>query len=92
MRYLCGEIGIPVSDPTHLGQDNKSAMIIVEEGGTFKQTKHLIGRIGYLRDCVNQGVLTLRFTPTRLMIADMLTKPVPRAVILRHAAAVGIGE
>lgn len=90
MRHLCKEMDIKASEPTMVGQDNKSSMIIVEQGGTFKRTKHLIGRMGYIRECIGTGVITLVYVPTKVMRADMLTKPMPKEELKRHMEGVGL--
>jgi hypothetical protein len=90
MRQLCKDLGIACTEPTMLAQDNRSAIIIVTQGGTFKRTKHMVGRIGFLKDQVEQRNAWLKYTPTKQMLADMLTKPVPKNTIRSHLKALGI--
>jgi hypothetical protein len=90
MRKLCEELGIPTDGPTTIAQDNKSAIIIVNQGGTFKRTKHMVGRISYLKQCIDDRNATMVYTSTRDMLADMLTKPLSREVIKRHNRALGV--
>jgi hypothetical protein len=90
MRKLCTELGIDIGGPSVMAQDNQSAIIIVNQGGTFKRTKHMVGRISYLKQCIDDGVVTLSFTRTKEMLADMLTKPVSYDTIKRHIKEFGI--
>jgi len=48
----------------------------------FKQTKHILRAAEFLRDHVLRAAVTLRHVPGRVMIADLLTKSVPRALFL----------
>jgi len=78
------------SGPSTLSQDNKSAVIIANNGGTFKRTKHMIGKMSYLKDRIRLGDLVLKYVPTRDMLADMFTKPATRDVMNRHTRRFGL--
>jgi hypothetical protein len=89
LRQLCADLGIKVSGPTPFAQDNKSAIIIMLKGGTFKRTKHMIGKMAYLRERIKMGDIHLHYVPTEDMLADMLTKPVSRETLRRHGSRFG---
>jgi len=89
MRLLCADLGIKVSGPTPFAQDNKSAIIIMLKGGSFKRTKHFIGKMAYLRERIKMRDIALYYVPTRDMLADMLTKPVSRDILRRHGSRFG---
>ena len=61
------------------------------QGGSFKRTKHLIGRQNFVRERVQNGDIVLAYLPTKDMPADILTKPVKRATLekLKHLLHVG---
>jgi hypothetical protein len=63
---------------------------VIQQGGTFKRTKHMIGRIGFLRDQLELGEARLVFTRTAYMLADMLTKPVSKDTIKKHLRDMGV--
>lgn len=91
MRYLCHELGIPVDGPTMIGQDNQSAMIIAANGGgSFKRTKHMVGKFGYLKERLDHGDAYLHYVSTKAMLADMFTKPVTKDILDRHCFLLGI--
>lgn len=47
LRAILRSYGISTDEPTEVEQDNQSAMMFLQKGGTFKRSKHLIGRLGY---------------------------------------------
>ncbi len=89
LRQLCADLGIKVSGPTPFAQDNKSAIIIMLKGGSFKRTKHMIGKMAYLKERIKMEDIKLHYVPTTDMLADMLTKPVPRETLRRHGSRFG---
>jgi len=80
-KLLLQGMGVPVSGPITLYQDNKSTIIMAVQGGTFQRTKHLIGRQSYIKERIEAGDIVLKFKSTKEMEADLLTKPLPRAVL-----------
>jgi hypothetical protein len=48
----------------------------------FKKTKHILRAAFLLRDLVAKGVLELRHVKGTRMMADILTKPTSRAVVV----------
>ena len=81
------------SHPVKVYQDNQSTIQLIERGRPgAEQSRHI--NIGYfwLNDLITRGLITLIYCPTKLMIADTLTKPVQgslftnlRDMLLGHA-------
>lgn len=79
--------------PIKVYRDNQSTIKLIERGRPgAEQSRHI--NIGYfwLNDLITRGLITLIYCPTKLMIADTLTKPVQgtlftslRDMLLRHA-------
>jgi len=62
--------------PAKVRQDNKSTMAMVEKGrSTSERTRHISVRYFFIKDRVDSGDLAIEYTPTKEMIADILTKP-----------------
>ena len=78
-RLLLQGMGVSFFGPIVLYQDNKNAIIMAVQGGTFQRTKHL--RQSYIRERIELGDIMLKFKPTKEMEADILTKPLPRSVL-----------
>jgi hypothetical protein len=56
-------------------QDNLSAIGIINNGGSFNRSKHMVARHGFVKQHVESGDIIFRHCPGDTMPADMLTKP-----------------
>ncbi len=58
-------------------QDNMSALLLEKNGriSSLKQTKHIKAKYFLIKDCYESGEIDLRYCPTDIMWADVLTKP-----------------
>jgi hypothetical protein len=62
--------------PATLYQDNTSAMKLAEKGmSTSERTRHVNIRYFFVKDRIDSGEIKLEYKPTKMMIADILTKP-----------------
>jgi hypothetical protein len=84
MRELLTELGHSQLGPTPIGQDNMSAVIIMENGGQFKRTKHMHVRFHLLLENVRNRVISFFRCPTDQHVADIGTKvhPAPKLLSL----------
>jgi hypothetical protein len=75
-RYFLLEQGYDV-DENILFQDNKSAMLLEQNGraSSSKRTKHINVRYYFVTDRIAKGELKVQWCPTVDMIADYMTKP-----------------
>jgi hypothetical protein len=75
IRNLLIELGYKIR-PTRVLQDNKST-ITVSNNGKFnsKKTKHIGVRYQFIKDEIDNSTVILDYCPTKLMVADALTKP-----------------
>jgi hypothetical protein len=76
--------GYTVHD-TVLYQDNKSAMLLEQNGraSSSKRTKHIHLRYFYVKDKVDAGTLHIEHCPTEDMLADYFTKPLQGSLFRR---------
>ena len=75
-RALMTELGFKQEGPSVLYQDNKSAIIMGNDGkGSFKNSKHMDVRFFFSKQFIDAETLKLTHCPTKIMVADILTKP-----------------
>ncbi|KAH9094955.1 hypothetical protein Ae201684P_004220 [Aphanomyces euteiches] len=58
--------------------DNQSAIAIAKNSGQHERTKHISTKYHFVRDNVEKEVIKLQYCPSKMMIADILTKAIPR--------------
>jgi hypothetical protein len=80
---LLRDLGVSKQKPITIFQDNQSTIIIAIQGPTFKRTKHLLGRESYIKERILNGDVVLKYLPTGIMTADLLTKPVKKSILLK---------
>ena len=72
--------------PITLAMDNKSAIIMAAKGVTFKNNKHLMNKYFLIMQGLKEKDIYLIYIPTKIMVADLLTKslPLPRILALQQ--------
>lgn len=75
LKKLLIDIGENVSSPVPTYEDNQSCIRLVENGKVEKRSKHIATKYFYVRDLQEQQQIVLKYCPTELMLADILTKP-----------------
>ena len=79
-RELFVDLMFALDGPTIIFTDSKSAIDMSYDPVAFKKTKHILRAAQFLRDLVAREVVLLRHVPGRVMLADLLTKAVARAI------------
>ena len=90
-RRLLSDLGFPQSKPTPLFSDNQSAIRLVQNPEFHKRTKHIDVVYHLIREIQARGEITLFYVPTRLQLADILTKALTPDLFqkLRNALSLG---
>ena len=78
IQQLCTELGIYSDEPMLIYEDNKAAIKMSENSSNSKRTIHLDRRAHFIRSQVNQHNLQLEYCPTKQMVADAMTKMLPK--------------
>ena len=91
VRQWLDEIGIPFTPPT-LHSDNTGAIDIAENDTLAKSSRHLDIKLFWLRDQVTKGFLQMTHCTTKDMIADILTKPLPRTQFEKLRPLLGVSS
>ena len=77
------DIGVSLNGPTVLTEDNQNPI-------AHARTKHIDIRYHYIHKAVNDGIIEVKYYPTKQMIADVLTKPLPRGQFENLRLAMGL--
>lgn len=78
LTHLLQELhALPPDRPTLLC-DNRSAIFLTQNPISHKRVKHIELDYHFLRELVTAGKLHARFIPTKLQVADIFTKSLPR--------------
>ena len=87
LRQLLNDLGIPPIQPTPIFEDNQGCIKLANNTNINARTKHIDVRHHHLRDLVDCDVINFVYCDTDNMIADALTKPLPRPKFegFRHA-------
>ena len=89
MRSLLGEFGYKFDKPSTLCIDNQSAINVSKNPEHHGRMKHLDLKHHWLRENVEAGVIMPKHVGTNDMIADCLTKPLPR--VKHDNCRIGLG-
>ena len=71
------ELRMKGPEPVSLGMDNQGARDLAYNPEHHERTKHIERRHFFIRECVEEGKLTVPFVRTDDNLADFLTKPLP---------------
>jgi len=66
----------PLAEPTLVLTDNQPAMHVANRSTT--RMRHIRVRYHFVRQCVTQHAIVLQYCPTNDMVADLLTKILPK--------------
>ena len=78
LRGMLCELGYDTEEPTLIFVDNQPALHLANNMTTSGRSKHFAIRMTFVRDEVKAGTVRLEHKPTGDMLADMLTKILPR--------------
>ncbi|MCP4339239.1 MAG: hypothetical protein GY799_10210, partial [Desulfobulbaceae bacterium] len=78
LREILGSINQPQKSPTVIMEDNKAAIKIATNPVFHGRTKHIETKYHFTRDQLANGSISIQYCPTKEMLADALTKPLPK--------------
>ena len=77
LKQLFHELMSDVRDmPVVIYEDNRSTIDISKNTSLHEKQKHVKVKYHYVRECVLENRIQVQYLSTRLMVADILTKPV----------------
>ena len=78
LRKLLESFGETQDKATVVMEDNQGAICIAKNPAEHSRTKHIDIRYHYIREALSENIIELNYCPTQHMIADILTKPLPK--------------
>lgn len=90
LRNLMSELHLCKSVPVALFVNNSGAKALAKNPLHHSRTKHIDARHHFIRECVNWSLFKVCHVPTADMLANMLTKPLPRVMLQKHRFLFGL--
>ena len=90
LQRLLTDIGVPLKGPTVIHEDNQGAFAIARNPVAHARTKHIDIRYHFVREGIQNGAVDLTYVPTDEMVADILTKPLPKHRFKKLLHAMGL--
>jgi hypothetical protein len=90
MRDLLKGIGFGEESPTVLYEDNQGAIALAQNPKDHSRTKHIDIKFHYTREQIDNKTLEIRDCSTLDMLADTLTKGLPKPAFLKFRERMGI--
>jgi hypothetical protein len=81
-KLLMGLFGQKM-ETTIIHCDNHSCIKLSENPVFHDRSKHIEIRFHFIRDCVQKGIVKLQYVPTTEQVADILTKALMKAKLVR---------
>lgn len=79
ITHLLQELHVLLPNRSTLLCDNKSALFLSQNLVAHKRAKHIDLDYHFVRELVSSGKLHTKFIPTKLQVADIFTKSLPRS-------------
>ena len=91
LRKLMSDLGHPHDGPVHISCDNMATLaLLLNTDMQSSRIKHIDNRHHQCREQVEMGTVVYAHCASKDNLADCLTKPLPRASLLVHTAAMGL--
>ena len=92
MKEFISDLGVipSASGPMKIFCDNTGAISLAKESRFHKRTNHIKRRFDSIRDLLQVGDIEICKIHTDLNVADLLTKPLPRAKHDQHQDYIGV--
>ena len=78
LRNIMKEIHLEVKEPTLIWEDNKGAIDLNRSESMNPRTAHIALRWFFCREKMMDGTARVDYCNTKRMVADILTKPLPK--------------
>ena len=90
LQKLLTDLQIPTK-PIVIKEDNQGAIALARNPIAHSRTKHIDIRFHFIREA-QEGIIDTVYCPTSEMVADLLTKPIPRGQFEKLRTLMGVEE
>ena len=91
LQKLLTDLQIPPK-PIVIKEDNQGAIALARNPIAHSRTKHIDIRFHFIREAQEEGIIDTVYCPTSEMVADLLTKPIPRGQFEKLRTLMGVEE
>ena len=92
LKQLTTELGSTTTEPFTIYEDNQSTISMAKNPQFHGRAKHVAIKYHFVREHVNKGSVRLKYCPTKRMVADILTKGLPRVQFTKLRKIAGVVE
>jgi hypothetical protein len=92
LRVLLEDLGFPQVSATTLHADNLGCIALTNGTIAHSRAKHIDIHHHFIHERVANSEIDLQYVSTKEMLADILTKQLPREAFERYRKALGVGE
>ena len=75
---------MPQKLPIKQFEDNRSCVKMIQQPKYMSGIKHVDVKYNSIRNLSENGIIALTYQPTRDMIADIMTKPLPKPDFIKY--------
>ena len=90
LRRLLNDVGFEQTTPTILYEDNQGAIELSKNQRLNSRTKHIDIKYHYVRGAVEENKVKVNYCPSDDMVADILTKSLPKAKFEKFRTMLGV--
>ena len=90
LRRLMTDLGNRMSLPTIINEDNQGAIQLSRNPKIHNRTKHIDVSYHFVRERVTSNEIVVEYCPTQDMVADVMTKGLPRVTFQKFRNLLGV--
>ena len=92
LRQLTTELGSATTEPLTIYENNQSTISMTKNPQFHGRSKHVAIKYHFVCENVSDGTVRIEYCPTNDMVADILTKGLPRVQFMKLRKMAGVIE